>query len=115
MRKNKTPNNMTGEKTLKTSWIKIRVTPQEKLLLVQKAALQGMSLTDFIRVRTLNYRQRQHPLSKEYLFQLARIGVNLNQLAKWANTYKSKTEALEVVLALADFEKELHALHIREE
>lgn len=106
---------MTGEKTLKTSWIKIRVTPQEKLLLVQKAASQDMSLTDFIRVRTLNYRQRQHPLSKEYLFQLARIGVNLNQLAKWANTYKSKAEALEVVFALADLEKELHALHIREE
>jgi hypothetical protein len=99
----------------KTAWIKIRVTPNEKNLLMQKANELGLSLTDFIRVRTLNYRVRQDPLIKEYLFQLARIGANLNQLATWANIYKSKAEALEVVLALADFEKELHALHHKEE
>lgn len=32
--------------------------------------------------------------------QLARIGNNLNQIAKWANTYKSTAEAVEVIQAL---------------
>ncbi len=47
--------------------------------------------------RTLNCRVRQHSLTKEYLFQFARIGSNLNQLAKWGKMYKSKDEVLEVL------------------
>ncbi len=114
MRKNSS-SNKENCKNKKTAWIKIRVTPNEKILLMQKASELGLSLTDFIRVRTLNYRVRQNPLTKEYLFQLARIGSNLNQLAKWANMYKSKAEALEVVLTLTSIEQELHALHHKEE
>lgn len=114
MRKNSCPNDENC-KNKKTAWIKIRVTPQEKNLLMDTANTLGLSLTDFIRMRTLNYRVRQNSMTKEYLFQLARIGNNLNQLAKWANVYKSKTEALEVVLTLTSIEQELHALHYKEE
>ena len=81
---------------------------------MEKASMLGLSLTDFIRMRTLNYRVRQNPLTKEYLFQLVRIGSNLNQLAKWANVYKSNAETLEVVLTLTSIEQELHALHHKE-
>lgn len=109
MRKNSS-SNKENSKNKKTAWIKIQVTPNEKILLVEKASMLGLSLTDFIRVRTLNYRVRQNPLTKEYLFQLARIGSNLNQIAKWANVYKSKAEALEVVLTLTSIEQELHSL-----
>jgi hypothetical protein len=38
---------------------------------------------------------------------LARIGSNLNQLARWVNTYKRRAEALEVLMALTAFEREL--------
>ncbi len=102
------------ENCKKTAWIKIRVAPNEKILLMEKASMLGLSLTDFIRMRTLNYRVRQNPLTKEYLFQLVRIGSNLNQLAKWANVYKSNAETLEVVLTLTSIEQELHALHHKE-
>lgn len=114
MRKNSSSNKENCNNK-KTAWIKIRVTPNEKILLMEKANMLGLSLTDFICMRTLNYRIRQNPLTKEYLFQLARIGSNLNQLAKWANMYKSKAEALEVVLTLTSVEQELHALHHKEE
>lgn len=37
-------------------------------------------------------------------------------ISKWANVYKSKTEALEVVLTLTSIEQELHSLkHIKEQ
>lgn len=114
MRKNSFSNDE-NYKNKKTAWIKIRVTPQEKNLLMDAANTLGLSLTDFIRMRTLNYRVRQNSITKEYLFQLARIGSNLNQLAKWANVNKSKAEALEVVLTLTSIEQELHALHHKEE
>ena len=44
-------------------------------------------------------------MEKERLRQLARIGANLNQIAKWANTYKRAVEAVEVLTALASLEE----------
>jgi hypothetical protein len=48
-------------------------------------------------------------LEKERLRQLARIGANLNQLARWANTHKRRAEALDILITLAALERELHA------
>ena len=42
--------------------------------------------------------------------EIARIGNNLNQLARWANTHKAAAEAVEVVAQLAAIERELAAL-----
>jgi hypothetical protein len=44
---------------------------------------------------------------KERVRWLARIGVNLNQLARWANTHKGRAEVLDALIALACFEREL--------
>lgn len=67
----------------------------------------GQTVTDFLRQRALDYRLRQTPLEKERVRQLARIGANLNQIAKWANTYKRAVEAVEVLTALASLEREI--------
>lgn len=61
-------------------------------------------MTDFIRQRALDYRLRQTPLEKERVRQLARIGANLNQLARWANIHKSRAEALDVLATLVSLE-----------
>jgi hypothetical protein len=37
------------------------------------------------------------------------IGANINQLAKWANTYKRAVEAVEILTALASLEREIGA------
>ena len=93
---------------IRSGWIKLRVSPSEKGLIAAKAQSQGQSVTDFLRQRALGYRLRQTPWEKERIRQLARIGANLNQLAKWANTYKSQAEAMQVLVVLASLEREAH-------
>ena len=94
---------------IRSGWIKLRVSPAEKEAIVAKAKSQGQNVTDFLRQRALGYRLRQSSLEKERVRQLARIGANLNQLAKWANTYKDRAEALKVLVALASLEREANA------
>jgi hypothetical protein len=95
------------ERETRTGWIKLRVTPAEKEAIIAKAEAQGQTLTDFIRQRALDYRLRQTPLEKERVRQLARIGANLNQLARWANIHKSRAETIDVLAALVSMEREL--------
>ncbi len=91
----------------RTAWIKLRVTQAEKESIIAKAASQGQTVTDFIRQRALDYRLRQTPLEKERVRQLARIGVNLNQLARWVNIHKNRAEVIDVLVALVSLEREL--------
>ena len=86
----------------------MRVTPDEKKLIESKASAQGQTVTDFLRQRALDFRLRQSPLEKERILQLARIGANMNQIARWANTYKKRAEAVEVITRLILLERELH-------
>jgi uncharacterized protein (DUF1778 family) len=86
-------------------WIKMRVTLEEKKDIAAKAEGQGQTVTDFIRQRALDYRLRQTPLEKERLLQLARIGANLNQLARWANRHKNRADTVEVLAALMSLER----------
>ena len=92
----------------RSAWIKMRVTPDEKKLIESKASAQGQTVTDFLRQRALDYRLRQSPLEKERIRQLARIGANMNQIARWANIYKKRAEAVEVITRLIMLERELH-------
>jgi hypothetical protein len=96
-------------------WLKLRVSPEEKKTIAAKAEAQGQTMTDFLRQRALDYRLRQTPLEKERVRQLVRIGVNLNQLVRWANVHKRQAEALDVLIALASLEREALALSKREE
>lgn len=98
---------MKAKNDTRTAWIKLRVTPAEKKAIVAKAAAQGQTMTDFIRQRALDYRLRQTPLEKERVRQLARIGANLNQLARWVNIHKNRAEAIDVLAALVSLEREL--------
>lgn len=98
---------MKPRKDTRTAWIKLRVTPAEKADITGKAEARGQTVTDFIRQRALDYRLRQTPLEKERVRQLARIGANLNQLARWVNIHKSRAEAIDVLTALVSLEREL--------
>ena len=99
---------MKENKERRRAWIKMRVTPDEKKLIESKASAQGQTVTDFLRQRALDYRLRQSPLEKERIRQLARIGSNMNQIARWANTYKKRAEAVEVITRLILLDRELH-------
>jgi hypothetical protein len=60
------------------------------------------------RVRTWTAPDRE--IEKEKIRQLARIGNNLNQIARWANTYKSAADSSEVVSHLVAIELALSSL-----
>lgn len=101
---------MKKKREIRSAWIKMRVTVAEKENILAKAAVQGQTVTDFIRQRALDYRLRQAPLEKELLREIARIGNNLNQLARWARTYKNAADSMTVITELLAIEKELETL-----
>ncbi len=76
--------------------IRVRLTNREKELLIERCRKEGYSnLSDFGRAKLLRKREiRRIEASQEFSelmgqmdFQLNRIGVNLNQIAKKLNTY----------------------------
>jgi hypothetical protein len=105
---------MKAEREIRASWLKLRVTQAEKKAIVAKAEAQGQTVADFLRQRALDYRLRQTPMEKERLRQLARIGLNLNQLARWANTHKNRAETLHVLAALVSLERDLRELPVED-
>lgn len=97
-------------KSLRSSRIYVRVSPEERALCEAKAEAAGLSVSQLIRdhlgrVKVVN-REDRRALTRE----IARIGSNLNQLAHWVNTYKHTTEALLVLRVLRDLRAELGAL-----
>ncbi|MFG6376366.1 MAG: MobC family plasmid mobilization relaxosome protein [Desulfovibrio sp.] len=92
-------------KTARSVAIMVRLHPEERDALRLNAGVHGLSMSDYIRQTCLGIRLRRTPEEKRRLRELARIGANLNQLAKWANTYKRSAEALEVLAALTAIER----------
>lgn len=68
----------------------LRVTLAEKLLIEERAALAGLTVTDYCRHVVFDRPLRvDAPQSSEHgavLAELTRIGVNLNQIARHANS-----------------------------
>ena len=74
-------------------WVKIRASEAERAEWHGKARSVGLSLSDLVRrsvgrVRTWTVAHTE--LERERTRELARIGSNLNQIARWANIHKEK-------------------------
>ena len=72
-------------------WVKIRTTEAERAEWHAKARSVELSLSDLVcrsvgRVRTWTVAHTE--LERERTRELARIGSNLNQIARWANIHK---------------------------
>ncbi len=96
--------------TPRTAWLNVRVTVDEKNNVVEEAASRGMTMGDFMRQLLGKRRVRKTRREREKLLQLARIGNNLNQLARWANTYKSGADSVLILAELAAIERELKCI-----
>ena len=86
--------------------------------LAAKARSVGLSLSDLVRrsvgrVRTWTVAHAE--LERERTRELARIGSNLNQIARWANIHKEDAEVVEVVAHLVAIERELGTLGVQGE
>ena len=94
-------------------WVKIRASEAERAEWHAKARSAGLTLSDLVRrsvgrVRTWTVPHAE--VERERTRELARIGNNLNQIARWANIHKGAVEAVEVIGHLIAIERALAAL-----
>lgn len=99
-------------KTVRSKSIKIRVTPEELLLLQEKA--DGQPLASFMREFCLHAKfpkRRQPPkIDPEFMRKFAGICNNLNQIAREVNSRHDRYNLLAVTLSIKLFLHDLQAL-----
>ncbi|MGB5632019.1 MAG: MobC family plasmid mobilization relaxosome protein [Waterburya sp.] len=97
-------------KIKKTNHIGIRATDDEKLNWDLKAHACDLKTSQLARY-LLNKHSTGYASDKksrqEFNLQVARIGNNLNQIARWANTHKGAAEVTQVISSLARIESSL--------
>lgn len=121
---------MQAEKTKREKrdkWVNVKVTEKERGEWQAFAQSKDKNLSDVlrqliademgvkIRLENLAVKKKQARASRkvnpELLRELAKIGNNLNQIARWANTYKSEADALEVIQALLTIQRAMPHAH----
>ena len=79
------------------------LTSAEKVRWREKATLSGLPISELVRssVEDLTVVSQENRQAQEALrSEINRIGNNLNQIARWANTYKCEAEAEEILARL---------------
>ena len=93
--------------------VAVRLTPGESADWRAKAKAAGVPLSALIRramARTRTWTAPAAEVERKRTRQVSRIGNNLNQIARWANTHKRAAEAVEIVARLVAIERALRAL-----
>lgn len=94
--------------------VQVRASPEELARWQAKAEAAGMRLSGLVR-QALDEakpprRRSRPPVDPALLRQLALIGNNLNQLARWANRDRGGVDAVAVVARLIEIDRELSTL-----
>ena len=90
--------------------LKIRVSPEERDAVRARADDAGLTVSDYIRMRLSHHRVRQTAAERDTLTHLARIGSNINQIARWANTHANQIEALEIIMRLESLQSDVRKI-----
>jgi hypothetical protein len=102
------------EREQRTAIIKIRVTETEQVAWQTKAEAAGLSVSELIRravARVKTWTASDATIERERTRELAKIGNNLNQIARWSNTYKDAADATEVISHLLAIEQRLDSIY----
>ena len=94
----------------RTVWVRLRARETERTAWHAKARRAGLTLSALVRrslERTQTWTVGQTEVERSRVVQLARIGNNLNQIARWANTYKGRAEAVQIVAHLVALRREI--------
>lgn len=83
----------------------LRFSENEFAMIQQKLDLANITFSDFARSAILK-KQIKLPIEKELIYELNKIGNNLNQIARAVN----KNEKISVLTELVEIEKALKAL-----
>jgi hypothetical protein len=94
----------------RTRYVNLRLTEEEYLTLTAKARAARTTKSELLRDHLGRVRITPRSDRREVFLALARLGSNLNQLARWADTHKNAADALEVCLALLHVQEELKVL-----
>ena len=81
-----------------------------------KAEAAGVSLSELLRqamARTQTWTAPAREVERARTRQIARIGSNLNQIARWAHIHLDDLAAVEVLAHLVAIEREVAALRLR--
>ena len=100
-------------KVQRTKPIAVRLTDEEKLDWDLKAHAAGLSISELVRQamsRVRIHHVGDRAVQIERTRQIAKIGNNLNQIARWVNRYKTSADTVEVVTHLIAIEQALLAL-----
>ena len=92
---------------------KVRATETERAKWHAKARSAGLTLSDLVRRsigRVRTWTTAHAEVERDRTRELARLGNNLNQIARWANTHKEAIEAVEVIAHLVAIDRTLSAL-----
>jgi len=104
---------MKMKENLKTKWLNIRVTEAEKKVIDEKAALSSLPVSRLIleslkRVKTWTIKDKA--IESKKIREIIRVGNNLNQIAKWCQTYKETADNIAVLNQLLIIEQQLNLL-----
>lgn len=102
-------------------WLKIRLSEDELRAIEERARGASMTKSEYLRRRLAECkddpRRRRPPRPRvlprevrEALLPLARLGNNLNQLARWENFRREPADAVRVLGALQELSEELTEL-----
>ena len=97
----------------RTVRVHVRLSAAELAAWRAKAVAAGVPLSVLLRramARTRPWTPVAADIERERSRQVARIGNNLNQLARWANTHTSAAKAVTVIANLVAFERSLRAV-----
>lgn len=107
----------------RSALVQVRVKPSELAVWRSTATSASVSLSVLLRqamARTSAWtpspadaeRERAHEVERERTREVAHIGNNLNQIARWANEHKSSADAGEVLVRLVAIEQALRNLSL---
>lgn len=106
---------MSEKNKTRAATVRLRLKSAEQADWQAQAEAEDLTLSDLIRKRMGSARptgiepKRQRRTGRKadpaLLAALGRVGNNLNQVAKWANTYKTDAEASQVLAALVSIER----------
>lgn len=89
-----------GKENMRNKMFKLRCSEEEIVEWREKAQASGVPVSELIRQamsRVRSWSPANQKIQIEQIRLIARIGNNLNQLARWANTYKSATETINII------------------
>jgi len=95
-------------------WVKLRTTPKQRAAWYAKAEAKGVNFSELARQALdgimVRRRAQLRRIDPTLLRQLARLGNNLNQLARWANRDQRHANTLAFTAQLISIERELAKL-----